>query len=477
MPSFINTVLDAVREHNMLEPGMSVLTGVSGGPDSVALLDVLTAVSGSFRLRLGIAHLHHGLRPGEADLDAEFVQTIAKRLGLSYFERSADIRTDRLNTGRSLEEAARDVRHHFLHEVARRFGYEKIALGHHRDDHSQQVLMNLLRGAGPDGLCGIAPVRGKIIRPLIRATRSDILTYLVSRGLMFRIDSSNEDLRYLRNKIRLQLLPDLQKMYNPAIVEGLSRLGKIMQSEKDWISGIVEPAFSRMVRHREEDMIDIRIDHLLPCHPALQRRLVRKAIEEVKGDLRRITWVNVESAINLIKPEQDGLTIHLPDRIQVARQAGRLVISRENRPLRSIPKPVLSPGPYAYILSKARVLDNQPFYIPEAGVSLNFEQKTAQEGVAGSDIEENESLMDMGKLTFPITVRNFQPGDRFVPLGLKGKQKLKKFFIDHKVDPVKRKTLPLLVSENDIIWVGGIRIAEPVKITPSTQVVLRVMID
>ncbi len=479
--SILESAWNIVRTHEMLKPGMAVLVGVSGGPDSVALLDILLEFSASLELRLGVAHLNHGLRGTEADLDANFVQSLAKDRGLPYLGQLKNIRDEQKRTGRSLEEAARDARLKFLHEEAKRHGYEKIALGHHRDDHAEQVLINLLRGSGPDGLCGIPPIRGRIIRPLIRSTRAEILEYLSSRHLSFRIDRSNEDLCFLRNRIRLHLLPELQNKYNPGIADGLSRLGEILQAEKEWISGLVDPIFDSIVCLQEARRIEIRISAMLPCHPALQRRLVRKAIKRVKGDLRRITLSHVESVTDLIKPDRDGSRIDLPDRIRASRSPHRLVITRENMPLRSIPKEE-APGAeaYAYIVSKDRILTKQPICVPEAGVFLTFEKISASGSAIMADlrnIKKEEAFLDLAKLTFPLTIRNCRPGDRFVPLGMHGSQKLKKFWIDHKVESKRRNILPLLVSGNDIVWAAGFRIAESVKITPSTRMVLRVALS
>ncbi|MBW2620551.1 MAG: tRNA lysidine(34) synthetase TilS, partial [Deltaproteobacteria bacterium] len=244
----LRTVEQTITTYGMLKPGDSVLIGVSGGPDSVALFHVLLTLASRFSLRIGVAHLDHCLRQNDSDKDAEFVASLAARFDIPCYIHKANVRKYQLENKLSLEEAARRVRHTFLNRVAEKNSFNKIALGHHFDDNAELVLMNLFRGSGPLGISGIPPVRdGKIIRPLIRSNRSEIIAFLDKNGIKYISDSSNRDTRFLRNRIRHDLIPLLKTSYNPKITQNLNRLASIVRSEEEWIEDVIHPLFKKAV--------------------------------------------------------------------------------------------------------------------------------------------------------------------------------------------------------------------------------------
>jgi tRNA(Ile)-lysidine synthase len=254
----LRTVRETIARHKMFEPGDSVLVAVSGGPDSVALIHILNTISREYSIRLAVAHLNHSLRERESDRDAEFVEALAEHFDWPFYLEKKDVRGFRRRRHLSLEEAARQVRYAFFDATASNEGFKKIALGHHGDDNAELVLMNLLRGSGPLGLSGIAPVRdSKIVRPLIDLKRSQILEYISEKKIAFVTDSSNRDPAYRRNKIRHHLIPELKKFYNPAIVDSLNRLGAIVQAENKWFDGAIEPVFADCVLNRASDRISL----------------------------------------------------------------------------------------------------------------------------------------------------------------------------------------------------------------------------
>ena len=207
----IQTVGQTITAYDMLKSEDSVIIGVSGGPDSVGLLHILIALAPRFSLRLGIAHLNHCLRHVESDNDAKFVASLSRTLDLPCYIQKEDVRKYQVENKLSMEEAARQVRYTFLKNVAKRNGFNKIALGHHREDNAELVLMNLFRGSGPLGLSGIPPVRdNEIIRPLINSQRSEIIDFLKINRFEYTSDASNKDAKYLRNKIRHHLIPQLK---------------------------------------------------------------------------------------------------------------------------------------------------------------------------------------------------------------------------------------------------------------------------
>ncbi len=252
---------------------------VSGGPDSVALVHVLLALAAEYSLRPAIAHLNHCLRGRDSDRDAEFVTALARQLDVPIYADRKDVRAFRANRRLSLEEAARIIRYEFFDAVAAKHGFNKIALGHHSDDNAELVLINLLRGSGPLGLSGIAPVRdGKIVRPLIHLKRSEIIDYLTEKKLKYVTDISNADPAFVRNKIRHHLIPELQAHYNPRITETLNRLGEIMRAEDQWFDDALEPVLKQCISQGARETIRLAIPAFAQLARAVKRRVIRKAI-------------------------------------------------------------------------------------------------------------------------------------------------------------------------------------------------------
>ncbi|OGW14579.1 MAG: tRNA lysidine(34) synthetase TilS, partial [Nitrospirae bacterium GWA2_42_11] len=219
--NLLKKVRDTIACHNMLRYGDSVVVGVSGGPDSVCLLYILNELKEDYNLSLHIAHLHHGFRGSEADEDVRFVQSLSKSLGVPAHIDHIDVPSYIKKTKLSKQAGAREVRYRFFNRLADDIGADKIALGHTADDQAETFLMRLLKGSGLHGLTGISPVRDRIIRPLIDISSDEIKGYLSERDIRYRIDSSNLSPVYLRNKIRLELIPYLAKEYNPNIMDTL----------------------------------------------------------------------------------------------------------------------------------------------------------------------------------------------------------------------------------------------------------------
>ena len=470
----LRTVKETVDAYGMLEEKDSVVVGVSGGPDSIALLHVLRALTEPFSLKIGIAHLNHGLRENDSDTDASFVGALSDRLGLPCHIRKEDVHEYRTRKRLSLEEAARQVRYAFLKSVAETNRYNKIALGHHADDNAELVLMNLFRGTGPLGLSGIPPVRGKeIVRPLIKLSRSEIIDFLHENRLEYVSDASNRDTKYLRNRVRNELIPLLKTDYNPKISETLNRLSSIMLSENAWIEDIIYPLFEKSVLDVKDECVTFSVPILDRWHPAAQRRILRKAISKTKGDLRRISLVNIDAVLRLLNEGPTYGTLDLPDRIRIRRRGDVLSITRESTALRDLDGKSEPSEPIGF---EYHIPEPESVFIKEIGAHLEFTEMSTDalphECRAGNDT----GFFDRDALSFPMIVRNCRPGDVFRPLGMDGTQKLKKFFIDKKVPRDERVKCPVLLSRDRIIWVVGHRADDSAKITPLTRNVLKVQL-
>jgi tRNA(Ile)-lysidine synthase len=455
----------------MLAPGDRVLVGVSGGPDSMALLHVLSRLASELNIRLGVAHLNHCLRGPAADHDAEVVRREAAALGCPCHIGSAHILKVKQRLGLSPEEAARRVRYAFFKKTMTTAGYDKLALGHHMDDNAEQMLMALLRGSGPRGLSGIPPVRGnRIIRPLIKTRRSQIEAFLTQAAITSVRDASNDDLGYTRNRIRRQLLPLLASQYNPRIEMHLNRLADVMRTEEAWIDGLVERHYESTVLKREKCILTLSAERMRRTHPALARRLIRAALEELSGTLRRITYAHIQSVLSLLTGDGGEKESHLPGRIRARRSGDRLMIELAGGHNRRAAAAAAGNPPTAETLIPIPL----PTRItsPSMGVGLRFFSCRPSQLPRWQDVDPNRAYVDMHRLAPPLTLRRAMPGDRFTPLGAGGSQKLKKYFIDHRIPRQTRAMTPVLTDQQRIVWLVGQRIDEHVKITAATTRVL-----
>ena len=470
----LDTVKRTIAEYEMVGSGTALLVGVSGGPDSVALLHILQHLAPEYGLRLAVAHLNHGLRK-EADDEAEFVATLSAGLGLTCHIKKENVSRYRHRHRLSLEEAARLRRYAFYDDVATRYHFDKIALGHQADDNAELVLMFLIRGSGPVGFAGIPPVRAdRIIRPLIRLPRRDILDYLKAVDLAYVTDRSNRDMRFMRNRIRSHLMPLLRRSYNPKISEALNRLADIQREEQAWIEGMADMLYRDVRLADDASRLHLSIAQLVRQPKAAQRRIIRKAIVDIKGDLRRISFAHVRAAVDLLSVDRPDGMLDLPDGIVLERIGNVLRVSRRSGPAR--PKPgaveeiypitfcygVKKPDEVAVIVTLEEIDCRVIFSTVAAGASANLRQ-------AGQQV----AFFDMNSLSFPLTLRNVRAGDRFRPFGLQGTQKIKKYFIDHKVPREKRRACPVLLSGGCIIWLMGHRMADDCRVTPATREILR----
>ena len=467
----LHTVRHTITEHRMYTRGDAVIVAVSGGPDSVALAHVMLTLAAEYSLRPAIAHLNHGLRGADSERDAEFVISLARQLDMPIYTEKKDVLAFQRSRRLSLEEAGRRLRYDFFEAVSSKYGFNKIALGHHSDDNAELVLINLLRGSGPLGLSGIAPVReGKIVRPLIRLRRADIIKYLAEKKLPFVTDASNTDPAFIRNKIRHHLIPELQTAYNPRIIETINRLGEIMRAENQWFDDALEPVLKQCVSFRTDQKISLALHDFNQLPKAVKRRVIRKAIRGVKNDLRRITLLHVDAILSLIEKDRVSGRLNLPDGILVTRNTAEVTIEKKSNvgKQKDCSKLQTFSTDYRYPISAAGTVR-----IKEADVSINLCEIDAQDLPDIKETEANVAFFDLDRLLFPLLVRNLRPGDRFSPLGVDGTQKVKKYFINHKIPTAQRRICPLLLSSGNIIWIAGHRIDNAVKVSPQTRRVLK----
>ncbi|MDQ1330956.1 MAG: tRNA(Ile)-lysidine synthase [Thermodesulfobacteriota bacterium] len=466
-----------LSEYEMLKEHDSVLVGVSGGADSIALIHILYDIAPVFSLKLGIAHLNHSLRGDESDNDARFVASVSARLNLPCFIEKKDVVGYKMEKGLSLEEAGRSIRYAFFEDIAGRDGYNKIALGHTCEDNAELILMYLIRGSGPLGLSGIPPVRSglkddlSIIRPLIKTDRKEIIDYINAKKLSYVVDNSNLDEKYLRNRVRHRLIPELKDSYNPKIVETLNRLASILRTEEEWMENEMKLIFDKNTLIKENKRIVLSAAGLQALHPAAKRRAIRSAVARVKGDLRRISYSHIELVSIQLESNSDKWSLDLPDRIRISRHGSNFIISKEEKALRSKPTKsgITSQNYYEYIINGPGTVN-----AGKDGFKAVFSEI---ENVKSHEIYKSGTgvaFFDMDKISFPLVLRNRLPGDRFTPLGMTGSKKVSKYLINKKVPEENRLKLPVALSNGRIIWLAGYIIDDSVKVTLNTRKILRV---
>lgn len=450
---------ETVARYDLIARGDAVLVAVSGGPDSVALLHLVAERKSKWQLRVGVAHLDHGLRE-ESARDADFVRMLAERHALTLHTERVDVRDLQCRRRLSIEAAGREARYRFFKQTVERRGFNKVALAHHADDNAETLLLNLLRGSGRLGLGGMPPMReGCFIRPLIRADRAEVLDYLRRRGLPALADPSNDYNGFLRNRIRNQLIPLLEKDYQPGVRAVLQRSAEALREEEEWIESQIQPLFEQTVLARPPGPLALDVMVLRRFAPAAQRRIVRAGLHLVQGDLRRIAFAHIAAILDLVDRPGDGGPLHLPENLRVRRRDNVLTIGRGDAP---------DAGDYSYQMDRCGMVT-----VAETGEGIALTAIEPEQAANPSDAGPLTVFLDAAAVEFPVTIRNFRPGDRFAPLGLDGTQKLKKFFIDHKVPRDRRRRCPLLLSQGRILWVAGHRVSHCARLNDRTRQVLK----
>ena len=453
MALMLEKVRTWIDKHKLLDQGDTIIVACSGGPDSLALLHILAAFRLEYNISIIVAHVDHMLRGEESAMEAAFVVDFCAKRNLICYHKAIDVPQFIKETGMSGEEAARVVRYQYLRQIAKEFGGAKIATGHHRDDQAETVLMNMLRGAGSSGIRGIQPVNGDIIRPLLSVSRADIIAYCKKEQLEPRFDSSNFEMNYLRNRIRMHLLPELERQYNSAVKDCLCRTATIVGDEHDFIQHTAKNIWMQVIKEQENRLF-IMAEQLKSVHIAVIREIFRLAIEKKQGSLRGISFYHVETLIGMLFNGRVGSILKLPGGLTIHKTYDGLYIG--DNPL-VLPKRVEYSGQELLIPGITQ--------ISELGIQIFAEITDTRTKSQG-----NVAVFDADKLSLPLFVRSRHSGDCFQPLGFKGSKKVKDYFIDEKVPRELRDSIPIICDvQGIIIWIGGYRQSQRGNSTDKTK--------
>jgi len=478
LASIFRKILDKIRRERLFKYGDKVILACSGGPDSVALLDILGRIKHLFNLKVFVAYFNHGLRPKESERERDFVMGLSKKYGFNFTSGKGDVQGFARKNKVSVQEAGRHLRYNFLFKLGKKLNIHKIVLGHHRDDNVETILLSFLKGAGLKGLSGIEAVRERdkflLLRPMCEISKDEINFYLSERGLKPCLDSSNLKKTYLRNRLRLEILPILRKNINARVDNAVLRLGEIYSKENAYLDEVVSKNIKKVIKEKG-GRIDINRDNFLKSHTAIQRRFLREVFDRIGIIGEGSNFQQIEILRNFI------LTCNAGQKLNLARgfivkggypqdgfAYGHIYIEKgtvrspqgrhESRLVRGIK--VNIPGE-----TLIRQLNLK--------VGARFLKKAPSLKVIKRSFPE-EVYLDAEKIKLPIYLRARKPGDSFRPLGMKGSIKVKKYFINVRIPQEERQDIPLAVMGGEIIWVVGHAISEKVKVTTSTKNVLAI---
>jgi tRNA(Ile)-lysidine synthase len=460
----LDRVLSNIEQQHLITEGESLLVGVSGGPDSVALLDILVSFSKKRDNRLIVCHFNHLLRGEDSALDSQFVARLAEKHGLTVEIREGDVRKYARDQKLSLEDAARVLRYEFFRDVAHEYGVHKLALAHNADDQIETLILRFFRGAGLRGLAAMQSERKMkdliIVRPLLDVWKREIVAYLNDRKLSCQTDLSNFDPVFTRNRIRLELIPQLEAEYNPGIKKLLHKTADIVADDDRLLDEMARAAYEQCCTSEA-----LHISTLVVHDIALQRRIIRHWLAQCTVPVVP-SFEQVEAICALTGRKGGGFgSVDLPNKKIVYRDYDFLIIGDPLvHEMLEVHRPVKIPG-------------ETP--VPELGV--NIKTDVIETNAAFALPHQNEKgveYFDLDQLGEALALRNWHQGDRYQPIGLKGTKKLHDIFVDAKISSRERHKIPLLVNDvGEICWVIGYRIAESFKIKSTTRKVLRVRVD
>ena len=448
--ALLHALLEYIHRRKLLAKGEKLVLAVSGGIDSMAMLDLFHKMRGQLGLELVVAHFNHQLRASESDDDEQFVRSRAKEYGLESYIESVDIEAIANASHRSIQETARDHRYKFLFELRASMGFTNIVTGHHADDNAETILFNFLRGSGVHGLTGI-PLRRpdkKIIRPLLFATRDEIRQYVDEMKLPFREDSSNKKTEYTRNFIRKELIPVIRENINPNISGTIIRSAEIFQLLEEYLQGEVAKVLPGVIVEKCPRSMSLKLETILHLPLFLQEYVLKAAVEEfIAAD---IDFTTVKSLVSVVNAKTGSFT-SLAEDLVFYHDRGSVIIKRL--------------APKADFSHRVQANKSYEFEFFKIGI------------VPAPKAEMNDNpcieYIDGDALGSELRIRNWHPGDWFIPLGMKEKKKLSDYFIDEKVPLFEKDLIAILESDGNIVWICGHRLDNRYKITSKTKNILK----
>lgn len=455
-------VMSYIKDNNLIRSGDKILVALSGGPDSVCLLNILYNLKDKLDIEIGAAHLNHLLRDKDAFEDEEYVKKLCEELNIPCFVKRVDINKYSKEKKMSSEMAGRDARYNFFDEIIQDYGYNKIATAHNANDQAETILFRLMRGTGIEGLCGIKVSRDRIIRPILCLSRKEVEEYIDINNLNPRIDKTNFEKIYNRNKIRLDMIPYIKENFNEDIIQTLNRMSVLLQKDNEFIE---KSAISFYEKYciQQSDYFIIKKE-VFDKHEAVVTRVIRYALTNFSKIHYDFEMKHIYEIFSLAK-NNSGKIIDLPNKIYAENIYGDIYIKERKNNNNSDVKQEIT-------ISKDEI----------NGKKINFKNEVIEFSVINNDLSLNLKknklikYFDFDKINNFISLRNRKNGDKIIPLGMNGSKKLKDIFIDMKIPKEERDCTPILCFDENISWIVGIRVSEEYKITNKTKNILKVIV-
>ena len=464
-----NKVLKYIKENRMIEAGESVVAGVSGGADSMCLLHILASLKEELSFSLAVVHVHHGIRGETADRDALFVEKYCRQREIPFFLYNYDVPALAKTWGMSCEEAGRKDRYESFQEVLKKTapdGTGKIAVAHNADDGAETVLLNLFRGCGIKGLCGIQPVREQIIRPILCLSRKEIEQYDLDNNIEYVTDETNLLEEYTRNKIRLGIMPRITEGINDRALEHINMTAESLMEINDYMEYQCSRVFDELVRETE-NCLYIDAEGFSKLHIAMKRQLVKTCIYKVAGRAKDITRDHMESVLALFHM-QVGKSVNLPYKMVAVREYGQVSLKVSQERLERLERHQ----------EKATDINNTGTYVARCGghtVELVVERDVFDPAI----FNENQytKWIDCDIIKSNLQLRTRRQGDYIVVDSKGSRKKLKDYFIDQKIPKEQRDSVPLIADGSEILWIIGHRLSWSYKVDENSKNILRLHID
>jgi len=459
---FLQKLRDYISEHKLLKSGNTLLVGFSGGPDSTALLHALMLLRLEYRLTIFAAHINYNLRGEDSIADMQFARELCSEYGIALVVKDVTVQTKA-----NLENEARRIRFDFFQSLITLYKIDRIALGHNRDDVVETMLLHLFRGAGITGLKGILPTRENIIRPLLPCSREEIIAYLSRMKIKgWRLDRSNLENSYTRNRIRNSFIPWLVENVNPRAPEVLYENSLIFREADDYLRDVAARLLKKGIVSQSPGEISLDLNVISRGSRIILFYLFRAAIGILTGSETGFYHIHFSQICEII-PVEGSKMLKLPGDITVRKEYSRLILSNKAR------------------IEQGEARDKRDFLEIDTGKRFHVfgNRRIMTKRISYNEIKRSyyedryTAMLDLEKVSLPVTVGYRKKGDRFVPMGMKGTKKLKDFFIDEKFSKFERDTVLIFRDREKIIWVSGLRIDDRVKLNEETQSVLLLKVE
>ncbi len=452
--------LKYIEDNSLINKDDGIVIGLSGGPDSVCLLHLLCSIREELNLKLAAAHINHMIRGEEADGDEEYSRQLCEKFDVDFFALRKDVEGYAKEKGMSSETAGRKVRYDFFNEVLKKKGYSKIATAHNANDQAETILLRIMRGTGLDGLAGIPVKReNKYIRPILFMKREEVEEYCKKNNLEPRIDATNLEKLYSRNKVRLDIIPYMKENFNKDVVEAINRMALLLQDDNKFIVEEVNKVYKEYCIEKTDKVIIQK--EVFNKNSAIIGRIIRKSIKKVNGNQYDVELKHIKEIENIQKVSTNK-TVDLPYGIFAENVYGDIHIKL---------KKFIKSNKYDELVYEKELIDEET--IEFNGYTFSFKVLNNMENI---QFTKNNCIkyFNYDKINGNIIIRQRKNGDKMNPFGMKGNKKLKDIFIDMKVPKEERELIPVIQFGDDIAWLVSLKLSNKFRVTNDTRKILKI---